>query len=446
MRMYKVGFVSLGCPKNLTDTETMIGILQGKYEIVNQPDAADIIIVNTCGFIESAQQESINTILEMAQYKESGSLKKLIVTGCLAQRYHNILMEEIPEADAVVGTGSYQDILQVVERAVDGEKPVVAGDINCEIPENLPRVLATPSYSAYLKIADGCDNRCTYCIIPYLRGKFRSRTMENIVAEAKELSEKGVTEIILIAQDTTSYGTDLYGEKKLPQLLCKLSEIEGIHRIRLHYCYPEKVTDELIDAMASLPKVCKYIDIPMQHVSDRVLKRMGRRVTGEELRTLVKKLREKMPDICIRTTFITGFSGETQEDFQQLEDFVREMKFERMGVFPFSLEEGTPAEKLDGVVEEEIRKERAERLLEIQQEISLENNRKKLNTVMEVLCLGQRRDGRYEGRSEGDSPEIDQKVIFEGDNVKTGDYVQVIITEASEYDLEGREIIEEDEL
>ncbi|MDP4119267.1 MAG: 30S ribosomal protein S12 methylthiotransferase RimO [Bacillota bacterium] len=446
--MYKIGFISLGCPKNLTDTESMIGLLSGQYEIVNDPMQADIIIVNTCGFIESAKQESIDTVLEMAQYKKRGRLKKLIVTGCLAQRYHEELLKEIPEADAVVGTGSYQNILDAVTNVLKGETAQLLDDINGEIPEDLPRTLSTPSYTAYLKIADGCDNHCTYCIIPFLRGRYRSRRMEKILEEARSLADRGVSELIVIAQDTTGYGTDLYEEQKLPQLLEKLSEIEGIHWIRLHYCYPERVTDKLIKAMAENPKVCRYIDIPMQHASDKILKRMGRHVTKENLVRLVQKLRKAMPDITIRTTFITGFSGETEEDFAELYDFVKEMKFERMGVFPFSLEEGTPAEKLDGVVEEETKKKRADKLLELQQNISLENNRRKIGEMVMTLCEGQLRDGRYVGRTVGDSPDIDGKVVFEGDNIKTGQYVNVLITEASEYDLEGKipENFEEEDL
>ncbi len=436
--MYKIGFVSLGCPKNLTDTETMLGLLGDKFEIVTDPFSADIIIVNTCGFIESAKQESINTILEMAQYKETGNLKKLIVTGCLAQQYSDLLLKEIPEADAVVGTGSYQDISVVLEKVLQDERPTLAGDINGEIPENLPKIQATPPYTAYLKIAEGCDNHCTYCIIPFLRGKYRSRTPGNILAEAEAMAKRGVTELVLIAQDTTSYGCDLEGDMTLAKLLKALGEIDGIRKIRLLYCYPEKVTDELIEEMAQNPKVCKYIDIPMQHASDPVLKRMGRRVNNSQLRTLVEKLRSAMPEITIRTTFITGFSGETEEDFLTLKEFVRDMRFDRVGVFPFSLEEGTPAEKLDGVVPEEIRKQRADEIMEMQQDISLEINQNKIGKTLEVLCCGQLRDGRYEGRSEGDAPEIDGSVIFEGDNIKTGDYVNVLITDAGAYDLEGK--------
>ncbi len=436
--MKKIGFVSLGCPKNLTDTESMIGLVSGKYELVTNPLYADIIIVNTCGFIESAKQESIDTILEMAQYKNTGNLKTLVVTGCLAQQFHNELITEIPEVDAVIGTGSYQDILLALEKTQQGEKPVIAGDINGEIPENLPRVLATPPYMAYLKIAEGCDNRCTYCIIPYLRGKFRSRTPENILNEAKSLAEKGVTELNLIAQDVTSYGSDFKNGYTLATLLKNLSKIDKIRKIRLMYCYPEKVTDELIDEIAHNPKVCKYIDIPMQHAADNVLKRMGRRVTNEKLVLLVKKLREKIPEITIRTTFITGFSGETQEGFETLKSFISDMKFDKVGVFPYSLEEGTPAEKLDGVIPVSVREARANEIMEIQQDISLEINRNKIGNFLEVICERQLPDGRYEGRSDGDAPDIDGSVIFEGDNVKFGEYVNVLITDAGAYDLEGK--------
>lgn len=436
--MYKIGFVSLGCPKNLTDTETMLGLLGDKFEIITDPSAADIIIVNTCGFIESAKQESINTVLEMAQYKQTGVLKKLIVTGCLAQQYHNVLLEEIPEADAVVGTGSYQDILIAVEEALKDERPVIAADINGEIPEDLPKIQATPTYSAYLKIAEGCDNHCTYCIIPSLRGKYRSRIPEKIIAEAELMAKSGVKELVLIAQDTTSYGSDLPGDENLAKLLKNLGKIDGIHKIRILYCYPEKVTDELIREMATNPKVCKYIDIPMQHAADSVLKRMGRRVSSEQLRELVQKLRGAIPDITVRTTFITGFSGETEADFETLKSFVKEMRFDRVGVFPFSIEEGTPAEKLDGVIDPEIRRKRADEIMEIQQDISLEINQNKIGKTIEVLCEGQLHDGRYCGRSDGDSPEVDGCVIFEGDNIQPGDYVNVLITEAGAYDLEGK--------
>ena len=436
--MYKVGFVSLGCPKNLTDTESMIGLLSREFEIVNDPMQADIIIVNTCGFIESAKQESIDTVLEMAGYKEKGRLKKLIVTGCLAQQYKDELLKEIPEADAVVGTGSYQDILKAVTETLKGEKVKICADINGEIPENLPRVLATPFYSAYLKIAEGCDNHCTYCIIPFLRGKFRSRKEENIIAEAEALAKSGVSELILVAQDITCYGKDFGGKARLTELLKKLSEIKGIHRIRLHYCYPERVTDELIGEIAENPKICKYIDIPMQHASDKILKRMGRHITKAELISLVNKLRKKIPDIKIRTTFITGFPGETEEDFNELKAFISEMRFDKMGVFPFSCEEGTAAAKLDGEVAEEIREKRACELMAVQQEISLEKGREKIGKTIEVLCERQLPDGRYEGRSDGDSPEIDGCVVFEGDNVKIGEYVKVLVLNASEYDLEGK--------
>ena len=436
--MYKVGFVSLGCPKNLTDTESMIGLLSREYEIVNDAMQADIIIVNTCGFIESAKQESIDTVLEMAEYKEKGRLKKLIVTGCLAEQYKDELLKEIPEADAVVGTGSYQDILKAVTEVLDGKKVKIAADINGDIPENLPRVLATPFYSAYLKIAEGCDNRCTYCIIPFLRGRFRSREEKNIIDEARSLAKSGVSEIILIAQDITCYGKDLYGEVRLTELLRKLSELDGISRIRLHYCYPERVTEELIEEIAENPKICKYIDIPMQHASDKILKRMGRHITKSGLVKLIEKLRRKIPDIIIRTTFITGFPGEMEEDFDELKAFITEMRFDKMGVFPFSCEEGTAAAKLDGEVAEEIRVKRAGELMAIQQEISLEKGREKIGKTIEVLCERQLPDGRYEGRSDGDSPEIDGCVIFEGDNVKPGEYVKVLVLNASEYDLEGK--------
>ena len=434
----KIGFVSLGCPKNLTDTETMIGLLQDDCEIVQDPAQAQIIVVNTCGFIESAKQESIDTILEMAQYKTKGNLQKLVVTGCLAQRYSKEILEQMGEVDAIVGTGSYGEIKEVVQAVLEGQRPVVMADINAPVPEGLPRRLATPQYTAYLKIADGCDNHCTYCIIPKLRGKYRSRRLEDIVKEARDLAAQGVTEVILIAQDTSRYGMDLYGRLMLPQLLRQLEKIEEIVWIRIHYCYPEMVTDEFIEEMARNPKVCHYIDIPFQHASDHVLQRMARRVKNEENRALVRRLREKIPDITIRSTFITGFPGETTEDFAQLKAFVQDMEFDRVGVFAFSEEEGTPAEKMDGKVPEEVKQARKNEVMQLQQKISLDKNRKKIGKTVQVLCEGSESSGRYYiGRTAGDSPEIDCCVLFEGKPTKPGEYVMVQIQQAKEYELLG---------
>ncbi len=442
----KIGFVSLGCPKNLTDTETMIGLLQGTGEIVTNPAEADIIIVNTCAFIESATQESIDTILEMAEYKQTGTLKKLIVTGCMAQRYCDDVLKQFPEVDAVVGTGSYHEIAQVVREVLRGQRSVHRGDIDTQTPEGLPRVLATPSYSAYLKIADGCDNHCTYCIIPKLRGAYHSRSMEDILQEARTLAAQGVSELNLIAQDTTRYGEDFYGENRLPELLQKLEEIEEIHWIRLHYGYPERISDALIDEMARNKKVCKYIDMPLQHASDSVLKRMGRHITRQEAAELIRKLREKVPEIVIRSTFITGFPGETEEDFAQLKSFVQEMQFDRIGVFAYSQEEGTAAAQLPEQVEESVKEARRQEIMELQQDISLAINEGKIDRRMEVLCEGQLPSGKYLGRTQGDSPEIDGSVIFDADATYPGEYVEILVTDATEYDLEGRTLYEEEKI
>ena len=441
----KIGFVSLGCPKNLTDTETMIGLLQGIGEIVTDPADADIIIVNTCAFIESATQESIDTILEMAQYKQSGMLKKLIVTGCMAQRYCDDVLQQFPEVDAVVGTGSYHEIAQVVREVMRGQRSVHRGDIDTQTPEGLPRVLATPTYSAYLKIADGCDNHCTYCIIPKLRGAYHSRGLEDILQEARALAKQGVSELNLIAQDTTRYGEDLYGGNRLPELLQKLENVEGIHWIRLHYGYPERISDALIEEMAHNSKVCKYIDMPLQHASDDVLKRMGRHITRQGAAELIQKLREKVPGIVIRSTFITGFPGETEEDFRHLMTFVKEMRFDRIGVFAYSREEGTAAAQLPNQVEEAVKEERRRKVMELQQDISLEINEGKIDSRVEVLCEGQLPSGKYIGRTQGDSPEIDGSVVFVADTTYPGDYVEILVTDATEYDLEGRTLYEEEQ-
>ncbi len=434
---YRVGFVSLGCPKNLTDTETMAGILGKSCEIVTNPSDADIIIVNTCGFIESAKEESINTIIEMGQYKDGGDLKKLIVTGCLAQRYTDEILQQLPEVDAVVGTGSYYEIEEIIAELEAGDKVVRKRDIDEEIPENLPRQLATPSHTAYLKIADGCNNKCTYCVIPRLRGKYRSRTIENIVREAEKLVSGGATELILIAQDTTMYGIDLYKKLMLPQLIEKLSEIDGLRWIRLHYCYPEIVTDELIDVIANNDKVCKYIDIPFQHASDEILKRMGRKSTYEKSIRLIEKLRGKIPDITVRSTFIVGFPGETKKDFNILKEFIKNSEFERVGIFEFSPEEDTPAAEMPEQISDEVKSARRNELMALQSRISYAKNKSKTGRKILTLCEREIEPGLYEGRSESDSPEIDNRIIFKGKNISAGEYIYVRITSATEYDLEG---------
>lgn len=433
----KIGFVSLGCPKNLTVTETMIGLLAPEYEIVTNPADADIIIVNTCGFIESAKQESIETIIEMGQYKDGGNLKKLIVTGCLAERYTEDILEQLPEVDAVVGTGSYFEIKKIIDNATHGERVTHKNDINTVAPENLPRVISTGGASAYLAIADGCNNHCTYCVIPSLRGKYRSRKMEDILAEARSLAEKGYKELIVIAQDTTMYGIDLYKEKRLAALVRELDKIDGIEWIRLHYCYPESVTDELIEVMANSKKVCKYIDIPFQHASDSVLKRMGRRGKEADYRALVEKLRIAMPDITIRSTFITGFPGETAEDFETLMKFVNDTELDKIGVFAYSREEGTPAAEMEDQIDEEVKEARRDALMALGQEISLDRNKGKIGRTIKVLAEDQIKRNIFAGRSEGDSPDVDGMVIFKSKNAKIGEFADVKITKASEYDLEG---------
>lgn len=434
----KIGFVSLGCPKNLTDTETMIGILKDDCEIVANPEDADIIIINTCGFINDAKQESIDTIIEMGKYKEMGCLKKLVVTGCLAQRYPDEIFDELPEVDAVVGTSGYTDIKDVIEQVIADNTvrhlPDVSREIKC-----FDRVLATPPYLAYLKIADGCDNKCTYCIIPKLRGKYRSRKMEDIVSEAEKLADKGVTELILIAQDTSNYGVDLYDRQSLHILIKKLSEIEKIKWIRVHYCYPEYIYPELIRVMAENEKVCKYFDIPIQHASDKILKRMGRRTTRENCENLIKTLREKVPGIVLRSTFIAGFPGETEDDFNELKSFIEEMQFDRVGVFSYSAEEDTPAALLPDQIDEEVKEQRKNKLMMIQQKISYEKNKEKIGKTFEVLTE-EVMDGAYIGRTMGDSPEIDGAVIFSGGEIKAGEYVKVLITDADQYDLKGEQI------
>lgn len=433
---YKIGFVSLGCPKNLTDTEIMIALTEKNHILVTNPAEADIIVINTCGFIESAKRESIDTIIEMGQYKQSGTLKKLIVTGCLAERYTEEILKELPEVDAVVGTGSFYEIAEVIAELENNGKVVRKGDINGEIPTGLPRTLATPKSTAYLKIADGCNNNCTYCIIPKLRGKYRSVPENAILEEAEMLAKKGVSEIILVAQDTTMYGMDLYKKHSLSGLLEKLCKIDGIRWIRLQYCYPENVTDELINTIAAEEKICKYIDIPFQHASTAVLKNMKRRSTYEKNCGLVKKLREKIPGIVIRSTFITGFPGETEEDFAILRDFVKECEFERLGVFAYSPEEGTKAAEMENQIDDTVKNLRRNEIMELQNRISLKKNKEKIGSEITVLCEEKIGENIYAGRSGADSPEVDGSVVFKG-KAEPGEYVTVTVTAAQDYDLEG---------
>lgn len=439
---FNIGLVSLGCAKNQTDAEAMLGILNSDgYNIVFDAEEADAIIVNTCGFIESAKQESINTLLEMAQYK-NGRCKLLIASGCLAERYSREIAEEIPEVDAIIGTGDYDRIAEAIKAAAAGEMPVICGNPNRDPEEGLPRILSTPPYTAYLKIAEGCSNNCTYCAIPMIRGKFRSRSPESILEEAKRLAESGVKELIIIAQDTTRYGTDLYGKPSLAGLLEKLTGVEGIEWIRVHYFYPEAVTDELIDIMAKHEKICPYIDMPIQHINNEILRRMARRTNRAEIESKIRKLRERIPGCIIRTSIIAGFPGETEEQFRELYDFVREIRFDRMGVFAYSQEEGTPAADFEDQIGEDVKQERLDALMTLQQGISLELNRAKIGSTIEVIAEGYDEDSfLFYGRSRGDSIDVDGKVYFGTENeLEPGDIIKVRILDADEYDLTGQAI------
>lgn len=439
---YNIGMVSLGCAKNQTDAETMLGILkQDGHMIVDNPETADVIIVNTCGFIEQAKQESIDNILEMAEFKK-GRCKLLIATGCLAERYHDEMLKELPELDAVVGTGDYVKIAEVIKAAFSGDKPVLFGHKDYTPPEGLPRILSTPSYTAYVKIADGCDNNCTYCAIPMIRGKFRSRKIEDIVKEVEELADQGVKEIILIAQDTTRYGKDIYGRYSLDKLLAELCKIEKLSWIRVHYFYTEAVTEELVKVMAENDKICNYIDMPIQHINNRVLKRMARRTNRDEIIEKIAMIRKYMPESTIRTSIIVGFPGETDEEFEELYDFVKQIRFDRMGVFTYSQEEDTPAADFEDQIDEDIKEERRERLMELQQRISLEENQKKIGNILEVIIEGYDEENyMYFGRSRGDSIGIDSRVyVAAEDELNPGDIVKVEVLDASEYDLTAKTV------
>lgn len=438
---YNIGMVSLGCAKNQTDAEAMLALLSGVgHKIVTEPENADVIIVNTCGFIESAKQESIETLLEMAAYK-NGRCKLLIASGCLAERYNTQVLDEIPEVDAVVGTGDYDSIAEIINRAFAGERPAVFGHQDRTPDESAGRILSTPPYTAYVKIGDGCDNRCTYCAIPMIRGRFRSRPIESIVSEVRALAENGVKEIILIAQDTTRYGKDLYGTYALDKLLDALVPIEGIAWIRVHYFYTEAITDELIQTMAAHEKICCYIDMPIQHANNDILRRMARRTTKEEIRDKIALIRSKMPDCIIRTSLIVGFPGETEEQFEELCEFVREIRFDRMGVFAYSREEDTPAADFEGQIDEQTKQRRLDALMRLQQQISKEKNEEKIGCVLEVLVEGYDEDNyMYYGRSRGDSIGIDGRVYFAAHGeICSGDIVSVKILDADEYDLTGEE-------
>ena len=436
----KILFISLGCDKNLADSEEMLGLLTaGGHEITDDETQADAIVINTCCFIKDAKEESVETILEMAEYEKTGSCHALVVTGCMAQRYQKEIIQEVPEVDAVLGTTSYGDIVKALEEAVAGNHFEEFRDIDYLPDTGSKRVLTTGGHFGYLKIAEGCDKHCTYCIIQKLRGRFRSVPMERLVAQAEDMAEQGVKELILVAQETTVYGKDLYGKKSLHILLKKLCEIRGIRWIRVLYCYPEEIYDELIETIRDEKKICHYLDIPIQHASDRILKRMGRRTSKQELIDIIGKLRKEIPDIVLRTTLITGFPGETEEDHEELKEFVDEMEFDRLGVFTYSPEENTPAAEMADQVPEEVKEERRDELMELQQEISYDRGQDRIGQELLVMIEGKVADeSAYIGRTYGDAPKVDGYIFVQtGELLMTGDFAKVRVTGALEYDLIG---------
>lgn len=433
-------FVSLGCDKNLVDTEVMLGLLASRgHQMVDSEEMADVIVVNTCCFIHDAKEESIQTILEMAEYKKEGTCKALIVTGCLAQRYRQEIIDEIEEVDAVLGTTSYDKIVEAIDEALAGHKMVEMTDLQALPVVESKRMVTTGGHFAYLKIAEGCDKHCTYCIIPKIRGNFRSVPMERLIKEAEELAEQGVKELILVAQETTLYGKDLYGEKSLPKLLRELCKISGIRWIRILYCYPEEITDELIQVIKEEEKICKYLDLPVQHASDVILKRMGRRTSKDQLIEIIDKLREEIPDIAIRTTLITGFPGETQQQHEELMEFVDWMEFDRLGVFTYSPEEDTPAANMPDQIDEEMKEDRQADLMELQQEIAFELAEDMIGREVLVMIEGKVADENvYVGRTYKDAPNVDGLIFVEsGEELMSGDFAMVKVTGAQEYDLIG---------
>lgn len=438
--MRKVLFISLGCDKNLADSEEMLGMLvENGYEITNEESEAEVIVINTCAFIHDAKEESVNSILEMAQYKENGKLKALLVTGCLAQRYQKEITEEIPEVDAVLGTGSWDELIQALDKVFEGEKYLDFQSID-RLPRAAgKRVITTGGYYDYLKIAEGCDKCCTYCIIPKLRGKYRSIPMEKLAAQAEYLASQGVRELIVVAQETTVYGQDLYGEKSLHILLKKLCRIPGIQWIRILYCYPEEIYPELIQTMKEERKICHYLDLPIQHCNNRILKRMGRRTTKEELIQIVEILRKEIPDIILRTTLITGFPGETQEEHEELMEFIDTMEFDRLGVFTYSAEEDTPAARMPDQIDEEEKQRRQAELMELQQEISIDKGNARIGSEVEVMVEGKVADeNAYVARTYGDAPGVDGYLFINTDTqLMSGDFAMVHVTGALEYDLIG---------
>lgn len=437
---YKIGMISLGCPKNQVDAEHMLALMDAEgWEIVDYVDGCDAVIVNTCGFIDDAKKEAIENILDMVELKKEGVISKIIVTGCLAQRYKDEIVKEIPEVDAVIGIGANGDIIKTVEEVMSGVDTIEKYPPQCDLPLEGQRILTTPQYWAYLKIGEGCSNRCTYCTIPSIRGNMRSRSIENVIDEAKQLAESGVKELILIAQDTTSYGLDLYGELKLPELLNELCKIDSIEWIRLLYCYPDRITDELIETMKNQEKVVNYIDLPLQHADDKILKAMNRRGDQALIRNVISKLREEIPDVVIRTTFIVGFPGEGEEEFETLAEFVNEIEFDRLGVFTFSPQEGTPAYDMDNQVEDDVKTRRGEVIMQDQYSIMEEKNNEKIGKTYRVVVEDY--DGysdSYTGRTYMDAPEIDGLVKFTSHkDLDIGDFVDVEIFDVEDYDLIG---------
>lgn len=436
----KILFISLGCDKNLVDTEVMLGMLASRgYEMTNDEQEADIIVINTCCFIHDAKEESIQNILEMAEYKKNGSAKALIVTGCMAERYRQEILDEIPEVDEVLGTTAYDRILDAVDAALAGQHEVMTADLDAlPLPET-KRLVTTGGHFAYLKIAEGCDKHCTYCIIPKIRGNFRSVPMERLLKEAQDLAEQGVKELILVAQETTLYGKDLYGEKSLPKLLRELCKISGIRWIRILYCYPEEITDELIQVMKEEPKICHYLDLPIQHANDTILKRMGRRTSKQELIDIVQKLRKEIPDICLRTTLITGFPGETQEQHEEVMEFIDTLEFDRLGAFTYSSEEDTPAATFEDQIDEEVKEDRQADIMELQQEIAFDKAEDMIGREVLVMIEGKVADeNAYVGRTYRDAPNVDGLIFINTDvELISGDFAKVKVTGALDYDLIG---------
>ena len=436
----KILFISLGCDKNLVDTEVMLGMLASRgYEMTNDEQEADIIVINTCCFIHDAKEESIQNILEMAEYKKNGSAKALIVTGCMAERYRQEILDEIPEVDEVLGTTAYDRILDAVDAALAGQHEVMTADLDAlPLPET-KRLVTTGGHFAYLKIAEGCDKHCTYCIIPRIRGNFRSVPMERLLKEAQDLAAQGVKELILVAQETTLYGKDLYGEKSLPKLLRELCKISGIRWIRILYCYPEEITDELIQVMKEEPKICHYLDLPIQHANDTILKRMGRRTSKQELIDIVQKLRKEIPDICLRTTLITGFPGETQEQHEEVMEFIDTLEFDRLGAFTYSPEEDTPAATFEDQIDEEVKEDRQADIMELQQEIAFDKAEDMIGREVLVMIEGKVADeNAYVGRTYRDAPNVDGLIFINTDvELISGDFAKVKVTGALDYDLIG---------